>query len=350
MLNQQLQKSVDFSKMPVMRLWQHDNGIWYVTLRRGKHKSLATKDKGIAEEIFEKMEKLHLQERLFILEKKNFLPASKFKAEYLARRTDKDPDTQRADKLALTKFVEWYGDRPVAGISKRKCEAYRLHLFSLGLKPNAINNYLRHLKGAIKYALDEGYIPSVIDSKPNNPLEGLKQYTVDHSQKIWLEKEEVTRLIETAQKYPDIKTVVPVMVYTGMPRQVAVSSIIITGHEIQYRRGKTQKLINVPICDELRPYIAHLGLGIHVLANMHPDTLGHKFAAIVKEAGIAGGVSAHKLRHTFATLLLEAGVDIATVSALLGHSDINITLKFYGHIKPGLKKKAVSLLNFKRGV
>lgn len=37
----------------------------------------------------------------------------------------------------------------------------------------------------------------------------------------------------------------------------------------------------------------------------------------------------HVLRHTYATFMLRAGVDVKSLSALLGHSDIEITLRTY---------------------
>lgn len=39
----------------------------------------------------------------------------------------------------------------------------------------------------------------------------------------------------------------------------------------------------------------------------------------------------HTLRHTYATRLIENGVDIKTVSELLGHADVNITLSTSVH-------------------
>lgn len=42
----------------------------------------------------------------------------------------------------------------------------------------------------------------------------------------------------------------------------------------------------------------------------------------------------HDLRHTFATLALQAGVPLWKVSKMLGHRDISITLRVYGHLTP----------------
>ena len=52
----------------------------------------------------------------------------------------------------------------------------------------------------------------------------------------------------------------------------------------------------------------------------------------------------HDLRHTFASHLVMAGVDLTTVSRLLGHKDIKMTLR-YSHLAPHHVKKAVEVLD-----
>jgi integrase len=52
----------------------------------------------------------------------------------------------------------------------------------------------------------------------------------------------------------------------------------------------------------------------------------------------------HDLKHTFATRLVLSGVDLATVSKLLGHSSIQMTMR-YSHPTPEALKKAVSTLD-----
>jgi site-specific recombinase XerD len=46
------------------------------------------------------------------------------------------------------------------------------------------------------------------------------------------------------------------------------------------------------------------------------------------------------LRHACATLLLEDGEELANVSKLLGHSSLATTADFYGHLNPGISKRA----------
>ena len=57
-------------------------------------------------------------------------------------------------------------------------------------------------------------------------------------------------------------------------------------------------------------------------------------------------VNFHLLRHTYATVCIENGFDFKTVSELLGHSNVNITLNRYVHSSINKKKKYVEKLNF----
>ena len=60
-------------------------------------------------------------------------------------------------------------------------------------------------------------------------------------------------------------------------------------------------------------------------------------------------VTFHALRHTFATRSIEVGFDVKSLSEILGHSSVNITLDRYVHSSFELKtenmKKLKVLLN-----
>lgn len=53
----------------------------------------------------------------------------------------------------------------------------------------------------------------------------------------------------------------------------------------------------------------------------------------------------HAIRHTFATRGLELGIDIKTLSELLGHSSVSITLNIYAHSLLEQKKAAIEKFN-----
>jgi integrase len=61
---------------------------------------------------------------------------------------------------------------------------------------------------------------------------------------------------------------------------------------------------------------------------------------LLREAGIPH-MHFHDLRHSAATILLAMGVNIKVIQELLGHSDIAITLRVYGHLLPSMQAEAV---------
>lgn len=74
-------------------------------------------------------------------------------------------------------------------------------------------------------------------------------------------------------------------------------------------------------------YVIHNQSGDHISMS----TVQKRFIKICKEVGV-NHHGIHSLRHTFASQLIRQGKDIKTVSKLLGHSKIQITLDRYVHI------------------
>lgn len=96
----------------------------------------------------------------------------------------------------------------------------------------------------------------------------------------------------------------------------------------------------------------YVSSGIDYVRPVEPRALRAYFARILKKAGIPAIVF-HGLRHTFATRCVESGCDVKTLSAILGHSNVAITLNLYVHPDDVQKKQCVDrmvrFLNPKRG-
>ena len=58
---------------------------------------------------------------------------------------------------------------------------------------------------------------------------------------------------------------------------------------------------------------------------------------MLEESGIAS-INYHALRHTFATRCIEAGVDVKSLSEMLGHANVGVTLNTYVHSSMELKR------------
>lgn len=68
--------------------------------------------------------------------------------------------------------------------------------------------------------------------------------------------------------------------------------------------------------------------------------INHIYAPALRKAGIQGACW-HTLRHTAASRRVMAGVDLVAVKEILGHRDIETTLR-YSHLTPGHLREAVN--------
>lgn len=69
---------------------------------------------------------------------------------------------------------------------------------------------------------------------------------------------------------------------------------------------------------------------------IEPRTMQNRFQCYVKQSGIQQ-TNYHSLRHTFATRCIEVGFEIKSLSEILGHANVNITLNRYVHSSFDLK-------------
>lgn len=77
---------------------------------------------------------------------------------------------------------------------------------------------------------------------------------------------------------------------------------------------------------------------------IEPRTLQNIFKRILDSCGIEAA-NYHALRHTFATRCVEIGFEIKSLSEILGHTNVNITLNKYVHPSRELKKQNMDKLN-----
>ncbi len=75
-----------------------------------------------------------------------------------------------------------------------------------------------------------------------------------------------------------------------------------------------------------------------------PRALQNHFKTVLKHCDI-NDINFHILRHTFATRCIEAGVDAKSLSEILGHACVNITLNRYVHPSMEIKRKNINLFS-----
>ena len=76
---------------------------------------------------------------------------------------------------------------------------------------------------------------------------------------------------------------------------------------------------------------------------VEPRNYQYTFKSILKKCKLKS-YKFHILRHTFATNCIEVGMDAKSLSEILGHSDVDITLDIYVHLSDKIKKKYLEKL------
>ena len=76
---------------------------------------------------------------------------------------------------------------------------------------------------------------------------------------------------------------------------------------------------------------------------MEPRTIQKKYSKYLKECHIPY-LNFHALRHSFATMGIHKGVDYKSLSEILGHSSVTITLNTYVHSDINRKRQCMELL------
>ena len=125
---------------------------------------------------------------------------------------------------------------------------------------------------------------------------------------------------------------------SNTPNDINKTRIIIT----EPKSFASIRIIPLPdfVVEAIKPYQKSAGaylLSGEAKRHIEPRTMQNKFKCYLSACGIED-VNFHALRHTFATRCIEAGFDVKTLSEILGHSSVKITLDKYVHSSMDLKR------------
>lgn len=262
-------------------------------------------------------------------------------------------DISRAD-------VQFYISKLLTNVGKRKA----------GLAPKTVNSIISVMKNIFEYAVDtKGY--NLINFKGLNVKQEQKQIRI-------LSQAEQSLLTEYLLKESSNTAIgILLCLYTGLRvgEVCALKWEDISFRDKCIRVNKTMQRIqvngnsdhktevfisapksecsvrDVPIPDKLQFILqerqnapnTYLLTGKTTLY-VEPRTMQNRFKSTIKKAMIAPA-NFHALRHTFATRCIELGFDIKSLSEVLGHASVNITLNRYVHPSMELKQKNMNMLS-----
>lgn len=273
-----------------------------------------------------------------------------------------------------------FHDRKLAEINAWVVEKWRSTRLKAGRKPATVNRDITALKAALNKAVEWGLLGE-------SPLHSVKPIKTDDLARVrYLSPDEETALRAALDRreerlradrasanawrerrnydlLPDLRTgfadhlkpMVLLSVNTGLRwgelSQLHRQDVNLARRTISIRgtTAKAGKTRHIPLNDEalavLHSWLELAADSDYVFPNPDGrpfDNVRKSWQAVLEDAGIQD-FRWHDLRHHFASKLVMAGVDLNTVRELLGHSDIQMTLR-YAHLAPEHKAEAVSRL------
>lgn len=241
-----------------------------------------------------------------------------------------------------------------------------------GISEHYIKDSLLLVKAVIRDGQDEGVFPDFAFKQIKIP----KTLQIETQKQVYTEKE-YQKIIDYILKNISSKSVgILLGIYTGMrigeicalqwkdinfeEQIINVNKTIqriynpldeLEPSKIVITPGKTKNSIRqIPITNDIVQILKTIKNedSFYILSNskkpIEPRTYRKFYNKFMKETGVEP-IKFHALRHTFASINIENGADVKTISDILGHSDIAITLKTYTHTSQKAKEKAIQKFN-----
>jgi integrase len=255
-------------------------------------------------------------------------------------------------KIIINQLAEQFGATVLDEITASHVESYLSDGLEKGLKPATVNRRLACLKHMFRKAYEWGNC----SEEKLKEIRKVKFFREDNQRVRYLQPEECQALIHVCEKYPRLRHLRPIIITamnTGMRRSEILS---LKWEQVDFSRGVINLLDTsngeerqIPINDVLAETLSDIVRSIdsqYVFVDSHGKPYNHireAFASACRRIGVTD-FRFQDLRHTFASHLVKAGIEISTVSKLLGHKSMAMTLR-YSYLAPDQMKAAVNALN-----
>ena len=225
-------------------------------------------------------------------------------------------------------------------------------------RKDTANRILTILRAALNLALRENKVGEPAVWRKVEPYKGVGSARVR-----FLNNEEQIRLLNACQP-PEFRDLARAALFTGCRygelTRIQVKDFNSAAGTLFIAESKSGKSRHVVLTDEARDWFAGITAGkpFHSLilirekvfrttrkaANPGAGWADHDqkyYMALACEAAGIEPLGFHELRHTYASALVNAGVPLAYVASQLGHVDISMVQKHYGHLCPSAMADAI---------
>jgi integrase len=289
----------------------------------------------------------------------------------------------RSKKGFIAQLVEAFGNVQLRHLTTKLLEQFQTERTQKGNKPATVNR----LMATIKHCIHKGYQWEMLSEETLKRVRQVKLLEENNRRLRYLSQPECEALIDNCQGHT--KAIVTMALNTGMRKGEILSlkweNVDLRHGFILLEKTKNGDRREIPINPTLRGVLQGLQRRLDIpyvfydsVTGKHFKDIKRSFSTALKNAEVEkctkcdyqkakskaqkevehcplcnSEIAVHKgiadfhfhdLRHTMASHLVMAGVDITTVSRLLGHKNLTMTLR-YAHLAPAHMAKAVDLLD-----
>ena len=253
------------------------------------------------------------------------------------------------EKYIVQEFDSLFGDTPLAQITTWQIEKWKSEK-AKAVQQQTVNRSLTVIKHMFKKAVEWSMTKT-------NPATGVKRFTVVSERTRFLSADDVQAILQKCKEdltSPWLYPLVKLALNTGMRQGELLSlewkAVNFERDTINVLQTKTMRWktisINTDALEALN-WLQSNRYGDYLFmwpwgGMVGKTTVYDAFKRACKAAGIED-FHFHDLRHTFPSHLVMAGVDLLTVKELLGHKQINMTVR-YSHLAPEHTAQAVAKL------
>ncbi|MGT3336476.1 phage integrase [Yersinia enterocolitica] len=198
----------------------------------------------------------------------------------------------------------------------------------------------RFVKGSspVTINLDHSYLSAMFEElirleewKLPNPLEKLRKFTISEREMAWLDIEQINELLGATSHHIDLNRVIRVCLCTGArwSESQFLTKNQLSPNKITFTKTKGKKNRTVPISADFYEELKEIKS-----ERLFSDCY-YPFLTILNNSSIVlpKGQLTHVLRHSFAAHFMMNGGNILVLQKILGHHDINMTMR-YAHFAP----------------
>jgi len=253
------------------------------------------------------------------------------------------------DKYTVNYLAKYFNGMKIKDVTSFVIEKYKFHRKEKGLAPATINREVAIISKMFSIAVDSGWTNE-------NPCRKIKPIRQSNRVERYLTHEEEQNLLAGCVGDDDyMRPIIILALHTGMRKGEILSLKWEENVDLKQRyftlyKTKSGKMRKIPISDTLFDELVKLNnhrISEYVFTNPITKTryenIKKAFKRICKNTNITN-LRFHDLRHTAATRMVTAGIDLVVVKEILGHADIETTMR-YSHPVPERKKQAIDALN-----